>query len=126
MLCLPYDQFTMAFARDVLEGKKELLKITDAQHINWPAYDEVSVKKLWPEFREREEVSKYFPEYIPDGRQIDKNYFFTVLNTVLHEEVQEIKKYANDQRFIVQDEEDDKKHILMTEEWHEKMMKHPF
>ena len=46
MLCLPYDQFTMVFARDVLEGKKELLKITEAKHINWPAYDEVSVKKL--------------------------------------------------------------------------------
>ena len=36
------------FLKDVLGGKKMLLKKTDVQTIRVPHYDELSVKNLWP------------------------------------------------------------------------------
>ena len=48
---MPYKKFTIAFARDVLKGKKAFLHNDEVKRITWPFYEEISVKKLWPEFR---------------------------------------------------------------------------
>ena len=94
MYCLPYAQFTIAFARDVFEKKKDLLENHEVRHIKWPCLEEISVKRMWPEFCQREECKKYFPDSLPVGRTIDKDYFFNVLNSTLHDELQQILRHA--------------------------------
>ena len=44
---LPYDIVTKDHLRDVLSGKKSLLKIKDVNFCNPPAFDEIGVKALY-------------------------------------------------------------------------------
>jgi len=44
---LPYDQINKDFLRDVLKGKKKLLKMKEVNFCNVPCYDEIGVKALY-------------------------------------------------------------------------------
>jgi hypothetical protein len=122
----PYDQFTVAFARDVLEGKRTLLSNAEVRRIVWPNYAEISVKALWPEFSVREETAQYFPSYIPQGRQMDKTFFFNVLNTIVPEELEQILRYALVQRNDKATDPETKDVIMVTPEIEEELRKFPF
>ena len=39
------------FLKDVLAGKKQLMKKSEYDPITVPAYDELSVRKLWPQLK---------------------------------------------------------------------------
>jgi hypothetical protein len=39
------------FLKAVLAGQKKLLKVNEARYINMPKYDELSVKNIFPRFR---------------------------------------------------------------------------
>ena len=56
------------FLKDVLSGKKQLMKKTDVQKIAVPHYDELSVKALWPDVKKDAEFMKFFPDTYPPGR----------------------------------------------------------
>ena len=53
------------FLKEVLVGKKMLLKKAEVAPIEVPQYDELSVKKLWPEFKKDAEFMQYFPSSYP-------------------------------------------------------------
>ena len=69
------------FLKDVLCGKKSLMKKQDVQKITVPHYDELSVKALWPQLSKDPEFTKYFPDKYPTGKGPPRQYFFDILNT---------------------------------------------
>ena len=73
------------FLRQILIEEKKLLELKDVRWIEAPKYDELSVKSLWPRFKEDELVMVYFPSQLPKGRLPDRSYFFNVLHTVYEE-----------------------------------------
>ncbi len=44
---LPYKMVTKDFLKDVLQGKKKLLKMHKVNFINPPLFDEIAVKHLY-------------------------------------------------------------------------------
>ena len=78
----PNDQLNKHFLKLVLSGEKDLLKMTELRPINAPHYDEISVKNILPRVAKDEAIMRYLPTNLPNGRVIDRTYFFNVLNTV--------------------------------------------
>lgn len=79
----------------VLSGEKKLCPLKDLKHVVVGNYPEVSVKALFPKYSKREEIAPYMPPKINEGRTLNKEYFFNILNTFLHDELQAILVYAN-------------------------------
>ena len=98
---LPYHQVTKDFLKDVIQEKKKLLKMDDRKSVNVPAYDEIAVKYLYPAVINQEGMSIYFPDKFPKNTYCDKEYFWTVWNTLYPQQVKEVIKYANEQRYTV-------------------------
>ena len=73
------------FLKDVLSGKKMLMKKAEVQKIAVPHYDELSVKALWPQFANDAEFTMYFPDKYPVGKGPPRQYFFDILNTLYPE-----------------------------------------
>ena len=44
---LPYKMITKDFMKEVLQGKKKLLKMHQVKFINAPLFDEIAVKHLY-------------------------------------------------------------------------------
>ena len=65
----------------ILSGEKKLLLKADVKWVDVGHYPEISVKSLYAEFAEREEVKPYLPPKINKGRQCDKQYFWNVVST---------------------------------------------
>ena len=73
------------FLKAVLSGEKNLLKKNEVAIIAVPHYDELSVKRLWPEFAGDDDFKQYFPDKYPPGKGPPREYFFNVLNTLYPE-----------------------------------------
>ena len=56
------------FIKLVLSGKKKLLKMSALTSINVPVYDELSVKRLYPEAIKLPNLADYFPNVYAKGR----------------------------------------------------------
>ena len=87
------------FFRQVLSGEKSLLKIADVKFVQIPRFDELSVKNLFPRFKDDVEVMKYLPSTVPKGKTIDRDYFHNVLNTIHEDRVAAMIAHANKVRF---------------------------
>ena len=70
------------FMKAVLAGQKDLLKKDQVKEITVPKYDELSVKALWPTFKDDPDFTCYFPEKFAEDRFPSREFFFNVLNTV--------------------------------------------
>ena len=70
------------FLKEVLAGKKQLMKKSVVQEIKVPRYDELSVKNLYPMFAKDAEMMSYFPSQYPKGKGAPRDYFFNILNTL--------------------------------------------
>ena len=70
------------FLKDVLCGKKMLMKKADVEKVTVPHYDELSVKALYPQFSKDATMMAYFPDVYPKGKGPPRDYFFNVLNTL--------------------------------------------
>ena len=73
----------------MLQGKKKLLKMREVRFINPPAYDEISVKKLYHDVISQGDLKDYFPNQFPKECQCDRAYFWNVWNSKLPEQVKE-------------------------------------
>ena len=65
---MPYDQINKDFLRDVLRGKKKLLKMKEVNFCNVPSYDEIGVKALYEKVVKLTGMSQYFPDKMPVGK----------------------------------------------------------
>ena len=85
--------------RAVLIGEKKLLKVSERRSVNVPFYDELAVKTIFPKFKRDPEVMKYLQDTYPKDRYPDREYFYTVLNTVYPEHVKNMIQHAQKERF---------------------------
>ena len=70
--------------------KKGLIKLSDLRVVQIPKWPEVNVKTLYEHYLNDEEVAWYLPDKFTKGRQIDRSFFFNVLNTIVPSHVQMI------------------------------------
>ena len=63
-----------------------------------PHYDELSVRRLWPDLKKDADVAQFFPATYPKDKGPPREYFFNVLNTVHPEYLQQVMGHANEQR----------------------------
>ena len=62
-------------------------------------------------------MSQYFPDSYPKGRQCDRDYMFNVANTLHQDIVSEIIKHAHSQRYSVDQQNQNKEAIIMSDHW---------
>ena len=89
---------TKDFLKQVLAGKKQLMKRADVQEVAVPHYDELSVKAIYPMFTKDAEVMSYFPDTYPKGKGPPRDYFYNVLNTLHPDYLAQVLEHANKQR----------------------------
>ena len=74
--------FNKDFLKEVLAGKKRLLRKAEVRSIQVPHYDELSVRRLWPDLKKDDEFASYFPSTYPSDKGPPRDYFFNILNNV--------------------------------------------
>ena len=94
----PASMITKDFLRQILNGEKKMIKNADIKTITVPKYDELSVINLLPKVKENVNVMIYFPDRLPKGKTISREYFFNVLNTSYPDYLQKMIDHANNQR----------------------------
>ena len=83
------------FLKAVFMEEKGLLKLSEVKWRHVPFYDELAVKKIWPDVQNDPEVMFFMPSKLPKGRVPDREYLFNVLNTVCEGYVTSICEFAN-------------------------------
>ena len=68
----------------------------------------------------------YFPDAMPVGRVPDRKYFFDVLSTVEHEYTMKLIQHANEMRHSSKDKEKESEHIMIADNWYEKLNAMPY
>ena len=112
--------------KDVLQGKKKLLKMHQVRFINAPLFDEISVKNLYDDVKQQPLVRDYFPDELPKGCQCDRGYFYNVWNTMYPEQVKETIEHANKMRYTISDDKARENAITITDEWEQELKSMPF
>ena len=82
----------------VLAGEKVFIPLSDIRPVEVGHFPEVSVKHMYDEFSVRPDISKYMPPKLNEGRTLDKEYFFNIVNSHYGKELQSILKHASIQR----------------------------
>ena len=112
--------------KDVLAGRKQLLKKSEVQPIKVPFYDELSVKALWPQFKKDAEFLQYFPDKYPQDRGPPRDYFFNVLHTVHPEYLLKIMAHASKQRMTAEGDDGKRESIAISAFWEEELRAMPY
>ena len=102
------------FLKDVLAGKKQLFKKQAVTTIEVPHYDELSVKKIFPELKGDKAFMSYFPDKFPKGKGPPRDYFFNILNTLYPDYLGKLMEHAAKQRMTTEGEEMQKQSIEIS------------
>ena len=108
---------TKDFLKQVLSGKKRLLKMSEVKFINVPRFEELSIKNLFPHLKNDSAFMMFLPDKYPKGHPPDREYFFNVLNTLNPEYMKKIITHACSLRNHVVDEDQKGEAIEITEDW---------
>ena len=122
----PISQFDKEWIRMVLGGEKKLCPLSELKPVAIGHYPEVSVKTLFPMYCDRAEVRDYLPSKMCKGRSLDKTYFFNILNTFVHDELQAILSHAHSQRNSIADQQQRSEAIMLSEKMAEDLFKYPW
>ena len=76
-----------------------MLKVSEVKTVNVPHFDEISVKNIFPRFKDDARVMQFMPSSVGPGKLPDRSFFFNILNTVHPEFVDGAIKHANKQRY---------------------------
>ena len=114
------------FLKDVLVGKKQLMKKADVQQVAVPHYDELSVKALWPEVNKDPQFTQYFPDKYPAGRGPPRQYFFDILNTLYPEYLDKILAHASKERMAADGQNMQEQSIRISQFWQEELKAMPY
>ena len=86
------------FLKDVLCGKKALLKKGEVQHVQVPHYEELSVRNIYPMFKKDAHFQQYFPDKYPKDKGPNREYFFNLLATLYPEYLKGCMDHAAQKR----------------------------
>ena len=114
------------FLRQIFSEEKKLFKLSEVSWVKVPRYDELSVIKLWPNFKKDAKITVYLPSSLPKGRLPDRDYLFNIVNSIYPEYMQALIRQASDNRFDVRNKHDDLGVVKVSEEWWKKLMEVPF
>ena len=117
---------TNDFLKDVLAGRKSLLKKAAVSQVEVPHYDELAVKRLYPQFKDDKLMMQYFPDKYAAGKCAPRDYFFDVLNMIHPEYLMNVMAHADKQRFSVEGEAQKKQSIKINEYWAEQLASMPY
>ena len=96
---------TKDFLRSIFTEEKKLMKVGDIVQVNVPLYQELNVADVLDMFKDHKELMLYLPDRLAKGRQIDRTYFFAVLNTLEPDKLQQIITHAQMHRNTAADED---------------------
>ena len=94
-----------------------LLKKNRVDYIHVPAYEELSVKNMWPDLKDDKDFMKYFADDYAKDRYPARDYFFNILNTVYPDYLRQVMQHASKERFTASGEEAKRHTIKATDEW---------
>ena len=75
-------QVKFGFLKDLFANKKRLLKKKNIEYICVPHYQELSVKRLWPDLKDDATFNIFFDDDYAEFKVPNREYFFNILNTV--------------------------------------------
>lgn len=90
-----------------------------------PKFDELAVALILDQVKDDNEIMKYFPDNI-SHKKIDWGFFFNILHTLRPEYVKGIIERANNFRNKPEENEEKKQFILVSDNWLDKLLEHPF
>jgi|TARA_B110000211_G_scaffold212701_1_gene252549 hypothetical protein len=70
------------FLKKVLKEEKRLLPLSDVKYVKVPRYDELSVRRFWPIFREDEKFMTFMPDKEYTTTLPERDYFWNIANSV--------------------------------------------
>lgn len=114
------------FLKEVLTGKKALLKMSEVKFCNAPLFDEIGVKALYAKVIKLDGMNKYFPDKYPKGSQCCRSYMYNIWNSIHPEDVRQVIAHANKQRYSLEAEKMKQDAIVITEEWQRELESMPF
>ena len=100
----------------ILGGEKKLMLKSDINPVDVGNFPELSIKAMYEDFSERPEVKPYMPPKINKGRQVEKEYFWNIVNTLFEDEVDAMVSHAHTQRKSIDQGELEKESITMSHE----------
>ena len=102
------------FLKEVFAGKKQLMERSKVNFIQVPHYDELSVRRLWPDLKKDAQFASYFPSVYAKDKGPPRDYFYNILNTVHPEYLQKVMIHANEQRMTAAGEGQQTESIVIS------------
>ena len=102
------------------------MKKSEFDPITVPAYDELSVRKLWPQLKKDQLFTQYFPSSYPKDKGPPREYFFNILNTLYPDYLSQIMQHASKQRMSAEGVDNKKSAIKISQYWQEELKDMPF
>ena len=112
---------TKDFLKLVFAGKKDLIPLAQVRPINVPRYDELSVSGLILEVMSQKDLAKFFPEQRTKADLPDREYFFSVINTIEPDYLSALVKHAQTQCNAPVNPQDNPNVIEVTEFWQKEL-----
>ena len=107
--------------KKVIKDDKKILTMQEVRFINVPAYDELSVKKIYSKSISLPGMIDYFPDKYPKGSTCSKEYMYNVFNTLYPKEVNSLIEHANSLRYSVDEEKNKENAIEISDAWKQKL-----
>ena len=117
----------LSFMRDILSDKKLHLKQNEINHMEVPAYQEISVKNMYEDAMADDLLSKYLPtkEQLA-GRLPERDFFFGIVGTLRNQYMKDIIADAHKKRYTLGEDDPKKEGILISDAWLAELQKHPY
>ena len=117
----------LSFMRDILSEKKLHLKQNEVNHMEVPAYQEISVKNMYDDAMADELLKKYLPTKEQLGNRLpERDFFFGILSTLRNQYMRDVISEAHKKRYTLSEDDDKKEGILISDAWLAELQKHPY
>ena len=97
-------QVSFGFLKDVFANRKKVLKKKQVDYISVPHFQELSVKRLWPDLKADVEFNVFFNDDFPEEKVPNRDFFFNILNTIYPDYLKNIMAHASKERYAIDGE----------------------
>jgi hypothetical protein len=119
-------QVNRVFVRQLLSGEKKAFRLSQVLFIEVPLYPELGVKQLVAMAREDPKVCLYLRDKFWEGKPPTRSFLINIINTVNPGYFEYIIDDQSRLRNIVSQDQLDKDAIMVSPEFHEALLAHPF
>ena len=81
---------------------------------------------MLPKLKADAELMRYMPDRLPKGKQIERQYFWTCLNTLRPEYTKRLVENANRQSNVAGTAVTETENILVSDDWWQALNEMPF